>query len=137
MMLGGSGGEAGDGSGAAPRLRLDKWLWFARFVKTRSLAQKLCESGHVKLNGQSVAKPSTTVKPGDELELVVANRRRWLRVLALGERRGPAPEAQALYQETREPERIGSVIGPTRPRGEGRPTKKDRRDLDRFRGGME
>lgn len=122
-----------------PRLRLDKWLWHARFVKTRSLAQKLCESGHVKLNGSSVGKSSTTVKTGDELELVLGSWRRWLRVLALGERRGPAPEAQALYDATREPERLGGFRAEQgfrqahRPKGEGRPTKKDRRAMDKFR----
>lgn len=125
--------------GPTPRLRLDKWLWQARFVKTRSLAQKLCESGHVKLNGASVTKPSTTVKPGDDLEMVLGPWRRWLRVVALGERRGPAPEAQALYEATAEPERLGGFRAEQgfrqahRPKGDGRPTKKERRAMDRFR----
>lgn len=121
------------------RLRLDKWLWHARFVKTRSLAQKLCESGHVKLNGTSVTKPATTIKPGDELEMVLGPWRRWLRIKALGDRRGPAPEAQTLYEQTAEPERLGGFKAEQgfrqahRARGDGRPTKKDRREMDRFR----
>lgn len=118
----------------AAKLRLDKWLWFARFVKTRGLAQDLCESGHVRLNGQSVSKASTPVKPGDELVLVLGPYRRFLRVLALGVRRGPAPEAQTLYEETAETERLTGFLSEFRPSGEGRPTKKDRRALDRLKG---
>lgn len=123
---------------AKDKLRLDKWLWHARFVKTRSLAQKLAESGHVKLNGAAVGKAAQTVRPGDELELVLGPMRRAVRVLALGERRGPAPEAQALYEETRPPERLGGFLGEhvaeVRPRGDGRPTKKDRRETERLKG---
>lgn len=119
---------------SAVRLRLDKWLWFARFVKTRGLAQDLCESGHVRLNGQPVSKASTTVKVGDELVLVLGPYRRFLRVLALGVRRGPAPEAQTLYEETAEAERLTGFLSEFRPGGEGRPTKKDRRALDRLKG---
>jgi len=124
------------------KLRLDKWLWHARFCKTRSLAQKLTESGHVKLNGTSVTKAAQAVKPGDELELVLGPYRKAVRVVALGVRRGPAPEAQALYAETRPPERLDGFLGEhvggarpeVRPRGDGRPTKKDRRDTDRLKG---
>lgn len=118
--------------------RIDKWLWFARFRKTRGLAQDLCTGGHVKLNGVTVAKPSTTVRPGDALELILGPYRRRLRVVALGERRGPAPEAQALYEETDPPERLRDpVMAPTpvREAGSGRPTKRDRRAMDRLRGG--
>jgi ribosome-associated heat shock protein Hsp15 len=123
---------------APPRLRLDKWLWHARFVKTRTLARKLCESGHVKVNGASVTKASATVKPGDRMEIVLGPWRRFLRVVALGDRRGPAPEAQGLYEQTAEPERLGGFraeqgFAPAhRARGEGRPTKKERRQIDRF-----
>lgn len=118
------------------RLRLDKWLWFARFVKTRSLAQELCESGHVTVNGQAVHKPSTTIKPGDVLTLVLGPYKRFITVLELGTRRGPAPEAQLLYQQTHEPERLTGFKGEweDRPEGEGRPTKKDRRAIDRLKG---
>jgi ribosome-associated heat shock protein Hsp15 len=80
-------------------LRIDKWLWFARFCKSRSLAQHLVEEGEVSLNGQAVGKPSTTVRPGDELVLPLGRDRRRVRVLALATRRGPAPEAHTLYDE--------------------------------------
>lgn len=119
----------------ATRLRLDKWLWFARFVKTRTLAQELCESGHVTLNGTAVHKASTTVKPGDELTLVLGPYKKFLAVVELGSRRGPAPEAQTLYRQTQEPERLVGFKGEweDRPSGEGRPTKKDRRAVDRLK----
>jgi len=127
-----------DVSQANESQRIDKWLWFARFRKTRGLAQDLCTGGHVTLNGATVAKPSTTVRPGDELELILGPFRRRLRVVALGVRRGPAPEAQALYEETVPPERLHDpVMAPTpavRDAGSGRPTKRDRRVMDRFRG---
>ncbi|KAA5607374.1 RNA-binding S4 domain-containing protein [Roseospira marina] len=117
--------------------RIDKWLWFARFRKTRGLAQALCTGGHVSLNGATVGKPSTTVRPGDEVVLILGPWRRRLRVVALGERRGPAPEAQALYEETAPPERLHDpVMAPTpvREAGSGRPTKRDRRETDKLRG---
>jgi ribosome-associated heat shock protein Hsp15 len=122
---------------AAPRLRLDKWLWFARFVKTRTLAQGLCESGHVTVNGKAVHKTSASLKVGDELTLVLGKIKRFVRVDALGTRRGPAPEAQELYSDLREPEHLGGGFRSDweqRPEGEGRPTKKDRRAVDRLKG---
>lgn len=121
-------------SSTVPRLRVDKWLWHARFCKTRTLAQKLAESGHIKLNGASVGKASQTVKPGDELELVLGPWRKVVRVVALGERRGPASEAQGLYEDVRPPERLTGFLSEFRPRGGGRPTKKERRAIDRFKG---
>jgi ribosome-associated heat shock protein Hsp15 len=84
-------------------LRIDKWLWFARFFKTRSLAASTVQAGEVRLNGQPVTKPSTTVKPGDDLVFPTGRRMRRVTMLALGERRGPAPEAQALYREETPP----------------------------------
>lgn len=125
-------------SEASSRLRIDKWLWFARFVKTRSLAQKLCESGHVKLNGTSVLKPSQTVKVGDELVMVLGPVRKSIRIAQLGARRGPAAEAQALYAETAPLERLQgprALAGAeVRTPGTGRPTKKDRRQIDKLKG---
>jgi len=79
--------------------RLDQWLWFARFVKSRSLAARLCNGGHVSVNGAKVRKPSHPVRPGDLLVVPLGKARRQLRVLELGERRGPAPEARGLYEE--------------------------------------
>ena len=80
-----------------PRLRLDKWLWAARFFKSRDLAAELIASGHLRLNGQRCLKPGHAVSPGDVLTFAQGGRIRLVRVLALNERRGPAPEAQTLY----------------------------------------
>jgi len=80
-------------------LRLDKWLWFARFLKSRSMAQGLIEEGGVQINGQTVIKTATCIKPGDKVLFPQGKRWRLVRVVALGERRGPAPEAQSLYEE--------------------------------------
>ncbi len=86
-------------AGARPVLRLDKWLWQARFVKSRSLAAALVASGHLRVNGQPVAKPAHMVGPGDVLTFALGGRVRLIRILDLGERRGPAPEARALYAD--------------------------------------
>jgi ribosome-associated heat shock protein Hsp15 len=85
------------------RLRIDKWLWYARFLKTRSLAAALVEAGEVTVNETVVIKTSQALKPGDVVTLRLGKRWRRVRVLALGERRGPAPEAQALYEEMEAP----------------------------------
>ena len=80
------------------RVRIDKWLWYARFYKTRPLAQKAADSGVIRLNGQRVRKSGTLLKPGDVLTVPRGREPVAVRVLALGTRRGPAPEAQALYE---------------------------------------
>ncbi|PWE33732.1 RNA-binding protein S4 [Maritimibacter sp. 55A14] len=116
---------------ARETLRIDKWLWQARFFKTRSLAARVVSAGKLRVNGTRVTKPSATVGPGDTLTFPQARRIRVVRVLALGERRGPAPEAQALYDDLTPPEE--SVPGAPRPEGKGRPTKKERRKFDPFR----
>jgi len=87
-------------------VRIDKWLWFARFVKTRALAQKLIERDQVALNGAPVQKTSATVRAGDTLTVVVGHLRRTVVVRALGERRGPPAEARALYDEPAPPEAL-------------------------------
>jgi ribosome-associated heat shock protein Hsp15 len=84
-------------------LRIDKWLWFARFFKTRSLAAAVVSEGEVLMNGVVVGKTSALVRVGDELIFPTGKRRRRVTVLCLGERRGPAPEAQALYREEEPP----------------------------------
>jgi ribosome-associated heat shock protein Hsp15 len=81
------------------RQRLDKWLWFARAVKSRSLAAKLVESGAVRINRVRVDQPSHAVKPGDVLTIGIGPRVLVWRVLAFAERRGPAPEARTLYED--------------------------------------
>ena len=81
------------------RQRLDKWLWFARFAKTRTLAAKLVGAGYVRVNGQRVDQAAKAVAVGDVLTLALARTTAVVRVEALGERRGPASEAQALYTD--------------------------------------
>jgi ribosome-associated heat shock protein Hsp15 len=95
--LAGPGGRPNPDAKAG--LRLDKWLWQARFFKTRTQAADLVSSGHLRLNGQHVTKPGTTVGPGDTLTFPQGDRIRLVRVRALGDRRGPATEAQALYHD--------------------------------------
>lgn len=80
-------------------LRIDKWLWFARFFKSRGLAQRLVEEGDVRLNDRAVGKTSIPVQPGDEVTFRQGRGWRRVLVLELGNRRGPATEAQALYRE--------------------------------------
>jgi ribosome-associated heat shock protein Hsp15 len=81
------------------KVRLDQWLWFARFVKSRSLAAQLCAAGVVTLNGAPVKRPNHSVRIGDVIVLPQGGWQRTVRVCALGVRRGPAPEAQQLYEE--------------------------------------
>lgn len=114
-----------------PTLRIDKWLWQARFFKTRGLSAKLVSGGHCRVNGNHVSKPATGVAPEDVLTFPQGNRIRVVRVLALGERRGPAPEAQTLYEDL-SPVQEKDLSAP-RPAGNGRPTKKDRRKIDLIR----
>jgi ribosome-associated heat shock protein Hsp15 len=84
---------------AAAKLRLDKWLWQARFFKTRAIAASLVASGHVRVNGTPVSRPGRDISPGDVLTFPQGARIRVVRVLALGQRRGPATEAQALFSD--------------------------------------
>lgn len=79
--------------------RIDKWLWFARLVKTRGLAQRLVISGHVRVNKVKFKKPSQTITTGDVISALVHDRIRILKVVGTGTRRGPATEAQAMYEE--------------------------------------
>lgn len=120
-------------SEAAPaRIRLDKWLWHARFFKTRSLSAKLVAGGHVRVNREKVAKPAHAVAPGDVLTFPQARDIRVIRIVAIGERRGPAPEARALYEDLDPPDQRQKDTAAQAPRfdGKGRPTKRDRRKLD-------
>jgi ribosome-associated heat shock protein Hsp15 len=119
-------------------VRLDKWLWAARFFKTRSLATEAVAGGKVEVNGDR-AKPAKAVKPGDEIRVRLAPYEHILIVRALGERRGSASVAQTLYEETAasatERRRLADQLrlAPAFVFDEGgRPTKKDRRDLSKF-----
>lgn len=115
------------------RIRLDKWLYQARFFKTRALAAAIVKGGHVRVNGNRVGKPAQMIRIGDVLTFSQASRVRVVRLVATGTRRGPASEAQTLYDDLTPPhERCDETPVSHNPRfeGKGRPTKKDRRKLD-------
>jgi ribosome-associated heat shock protein Hsp15 len=121
-------------------VRLDKWLWAARFFKTRSIATRACELGRIQANGQLV-KPARVVKPGDLLKITTDSGDFQIEVLGLSEMRGPASVAQLLYKESdasRElrlklaaERKLMHVMDAPPPR---KPTKRDRRQIDRLRG---
>lgn len=117
------------------KIRLDKWLWQARFVKSRSLASKLVKGGHVRVNGTKVSKASTAVVPSDVLTFPQARDIRVVQLLAVGKRRGPAPEAQTLYLDLTPIKETCLETAHDIPNNDrkGRPTKRDRRLLDRWR----
>ena len=119
-------------------MRIDKWLWAARFFKTRSLAQQAVAGGRVKLNGDRI-KPARAVKPGDAIAVRVEELEWQVVVHGLSERRGPAPEAKQLYDESAasvaERQRLLDLRRwGTEPasRLKGRPTKRDRRLMEKF-----
>jgi ribosome-associated heat shock protein Hsp15 len=123
---------------AAEALRLDRWLWCVRLYKSRSLATAAVAGGHVHLNGARV-KAARAVKAGDVLTLSQGGLERELTVRAIPARRGPAPEARACYEESAASIARGAHLGEARrlaalttPRPEGRPDKKERRDLLAF-----
>ena len=120
-------------------MRIDKWLWAARFYKTRSLAQQAVEGGKVKLYEERV-KPAKEVRVGDQLDLRIGTQDWTVSVLQLSDKRGPASVAQTLYEETRESVKRRAdqtalrklVVDPAQDR-HGRPTKRERRELERWR----
>lgn len=134
---------------AALGQRIDQWMWFARLTKSRTLAQTLIERGKVRINGVKADRPSHFVKPGDVLTVNMGPQVRLITVRGIGTRRGPATEAQALYEEltpapdrTKSSPKSGSVDGAplvdglataVRPTGAGRPTKRERRDTERLK----
>ncbi|WP_262693532.1 RNA-binding S4 domain-containing protein [Kordiimonas aquimaris] len=120
------------------KLRLDKWLWYARFFKSRAIASDLCRAHKVRINGVHCKKASATIIVGDVLTFPQANAIKVIEIVALGTRRGPATEAALLYKDlspvesaTRNEEK--PLENPSREKGMGRPTKSDRRALDRLR----
>ena len=123
------------------KLRIDKWLWAARFYKTRSLAVEEIDKGRVQINDQEV-KPAREVKPGDAVFLRQGDISRTVQVLGISSQRGPAPVAQQLYAETAESlalrakaaEQRHLNIEPASSLVHGRPTKRDRRSLDNAQG---
>jgi len=137
----GAGGTVRDGGGAGPAMRLDRWLWCARFFKSRSLAARLCAASRVRVNSRVVSKASAAVRVGDVLTFPQGQAIRVIRVDALADRRGPASEARLLFEDLDPPvpRGAGADIATAAPpamrdTGAGRPTKADRRALDRFRG---
>lgn len=120
------------------RQRVDKWLFFTRMVKSRSLAQKIIRDGHVRINGARVHRPSVEVGVGDRVEIALTHRDVHLVVVAPGTRRGPFSEAATLYQDVSPPaelrEKLSAFEQAQRQPGAGRPTKKERRDMMRMRG---
>jgi len=123
--------------GVADSQRLDKWLWIARLIRTRTLAAGLVTDGKVRLNAVKVVKPSQSVRIGDVLTVAVGTRVRVLKIAGIGIRRGPAPQAQALFEDLSPPpapvpDHLSTPLGGLRDAGSGRPTKRDRRQLDRL-----
>ena len=119
------------------KLRLDKWLWAARFYKTRSLATEAVEGGKVKLNRQRT-KPAHTLKVGDRLDIVIGDYAWQLTVMALSDKRGPAPIAQTLYQEDADSHaKRQALIAERKQLGQAHsvraPDKKDRREIAKLK----
>jgi ribosome-associated heat shock protein Hsp15 len=112
-------------------VRTDRWLWAARAYRSRTLAAEACEGGKVEVNGQR-AKPHKLLRPGDVVCLTMPNGRRQLQVLATAERRGPARQAQTLYQDLTPATPPAERPLARRERGAGRPTKRERRQIDRW-----
>jgi ribosome-associated heat shock protein Hsp15 len=120
-------------------MRIDKWLWATRFFKTRSLASRACEMGRIESNGQPV-KPSREIRAGDLLRVKTESGEFQVEVVLLSEMRGPAPVAQTLYRETEASRELRSKLAEERKlmphvesSREGKPSKRDRRELDRLR----
>lgn len=120
---------------APPSTRVDRWAWAVRLFRTRALAAAACRAGHVKVNGDR-AKPATTVRPGDEVRVRVEGLERVVEVrLAVEKRVGAALVPAVLVDRTPPPPpRDALVAVPVRDRGAGRPTKRERREIDRLRG---
>lgn len=138
---------AGEPEALASSQRIDQWLWFARIVKSRTLAQALIERGKVRLNRERIAKSSLTVKPDDVITISLGPKVRVVKISGIGARRGPAAEAAQLYVELTPPQQGTTTSGKSatasnsaapasavRQTGAGRPTKRDRRAIARLKG---
>lgn len=123
----------------APSLRVDKWLWQARFFKSRTIAAKMVSGSKLRVNGSLTSKAHYAVKAGDVLTFTKGPHVKVVKIIALGTRRGPAPEAQALYEDLSPPPPKKDATPDTpapvaaRGKGAGRPTKAERRALDKLR----
>ncbi|MCA1221245.1 RNA-binding S4 domain-containing protein [Streptomyces sp. 8L] len=118
-----------------PSVRVDSWVWSVRLTKTRSQASAACKGGHIRVNGDRV-KPSQPVKPGDEVRVWHSGREWRVVVTKLIKKRVGAPVAVTCYIDNSPPPPPRELAAPAavRPRGAGRPTKRDRRELDRLQG---
>jgi len=127
------------------RQRIDKWLWHARVVRTRSAAAALAATGHVRVNGQRIDAASRAVRPGDVITVALDRTVRVMKVMGFCERRGGADVARALYEDlgpagpaaAADPTAAATdpaAVAPAREPGSGRPTKRERRNLARLRG---
>ena len=120
-------------------MRIDKWLWSARFFKSRADAQRMVTSGRLRLNSEIMSKPHRLVKPDDVLTFPKADDIRVIKILAMATHRGPATETAMLYDDLDPPQpKVKSTKDDTRPfehreRGSGRPTKRERRKIDRLK----
>ena len=120
-------------------LRLDKWLWYARFFKTRNMATRLISSGKLRFNGEVMSKPHRAALVGQVLTFVQQNDVRVIEIIALGQRRGPAVEAVTLYNDLSPPVAKTRTVDKTgqgfenRIKGSGRPTKRLRRETDQLK----
>jgi ribosome-associated heat shock protein Hsp15 len=116
------------------RQRVDRFLWHARLVRARTLAAKLAASGHVRVNGQRIDAPGRALKIGDVLTVTMPGGVRVLRVVAFAPRRGSSNDARGLYEDLSPaaPKSAIEPVPPRRPAGRGRPTKRDRRAIERL-----
>jgi len=117
------------------KMRADKWLWHARFFKTRGLASKLVQAGHLRVNSNRIKKPAHMVGIQDVLTFPQARRIRVVRILALSERRGPAHEAAGLYDDLA-PEPVGNPGMDAKKERQGRPSREDRRAAIRLKSSL-
>lgn len=122
---------------APQKQRIDKWLFFARIVKSRTLAGKLAAAGGVRIDGAKISQASHQISVGQVLTISLERQVKVLKVLGAGERRGPAPEAQTLYEDLTPPappkDKTFTPAKVQRDEGAGRPTKKQRRETDRLK----
>ena len=130
--------RSNDETAGPGRVRIDKWLWAARFFKTRSLAADAVESGKVLVNGARV-KPARALKPGDELEVRTPGALYTIHIKALSDRRGPAAQAAQLYEESEQSKRARAQaklenVAQPEAYSKGRPTKRARRVMHKVRG---
>jgi ribosome-associated heat shock protein Hsp15 len=130
-----SGADAPSAAGAAERQRIDKWLWHARVVRTRAAAAALADAGHVRVNGQRIDASSRPVRRGDVVTVALDRSVRVMRVAGFAERRGSSLQARTLFDDLTEsgsPDSSNLPPPAHRSEGSGRPTKQERRAIDRL-----